>query len=496
MSCDICCDSFNKSTRKQTSCSLCPFSCCLDCQKKYILDLTTDPHCMSCKRGFLREHMAVIFPKSFIEKDYKRHREMILYEREKCMLPATQAEIERDNERRLIYVKRMNHVNRRWVLRNSINKLEYYSKNTKLVARNEITLEEQQRKNEKNKIKIQLMKDEIKAIDLELGNLQTQLNALYYGGETQVREEARKFIKKCPGEDCNGYLSTQWKCGLCNVKVCNKCHEIKTINDNNEEQPHICNEESVKTVELMNKDTKPCPACGTRIFKISGCSQIWCTSCHVAFNWGTLKIETGVIHNPHYYEYQRSINGGVAPRVPGDIPGGGCDEQIPNIMLCMTIWNKAITSVSKGSIRKITDLHRMLNHIRYYEMARLPNNYVANDNKDIRRKFLKNEIDETRFKWFLQKREKYRNKGRELRQLYEMLIACGTDFIRKSIDESTNNSIKEGIDSSLIEFSNLSLYFNESSEKIGIAYNGVIPKIRLNDTDKQWCKLVTEKYKK
>ena len=56
-------------------------------------------------------------------------------------------------------------------------------------------------------------------------------------------------------------------------------------------------------MEFLNKDTKPCPHCGTMIFKISGCSQIFCVDCHTAWDWNTSKIITGVIHNPHYYEF-------------------------------------------------------------------------------------------------------------------------------------------------------------------------------------------------
>ena len=46
---------------------------------------------------------------------------------------------------------------------------------------------------------------------------------------------------------------------------------------------------------------------------------MFCTACNdCAFDWVTGRIET-VIHNPHYYEFQRQRNAGQAPRVAGDI---------------------------------------------------------------------------------------------------------------------------------------------------------------------------------
>ena len=76
---------------------------------------------------------------------------------------------------------------------------------------------------------------------------------------------------------------------------------------------------------LIKKETKGCPQCGVRIYKISGCDQMWCTECKVAFSWNSGKIiYGGQIHNPHYYQYMRDQNNGInAPRNPGDVLCGG-----------------------------------------------------------------------------------------------------------------------------------------------------------------------------
>ena len=128
------------------------------------------------------------------------------------------------------------------------------------------------------------------------------------------KKERKQFIMKCPGDDCRGFLSTQYKCDICKINVCPKCRAIKT-------EGHECKKEDIESTELIKKETKGCPQCGIPIFKISGCDQMWCIECKVAFSWRTGNIETGNIHNPHYYQWRR--NQGNAVRNPGDLVCGG-----------------------------------------------------------------------------------------------------------------------------------------------------------------------------
>ena len=43
---------------------------------------------------------------------------------------------------------------------------------------------------------------------------------------TSTKEE-KKFIKKCPDSVCRGFLSSAWKCGICNEFFCPDCHVKK-----------------------------------------------------------------------------------------------------------------------------------------------------------------------------------------------------------------------------------------------------------------------------
>lgn len=121
----------------------------------------------------------------------------------------------------------------------------------------------------------------------------------------------------CPVADCRGFADSKWDCGVCGVAICPDCHSLK-------ETDHVCSSDTLKTIQLLEQDTKQCPKCNTMIHKINGCDQMWCTVCRTAFSWTTGEIEGGVIHNPHYYLWRNG--GGIQQRNPGDEACGG----VPN----------------------------------------------------------------------------------------------------------------------------------------------------------------------
>ena len=119
-------------------------------------------------------------------------------------------------------------------------------------------------------------------------------------------------------ENCRGFLSSSWKCGLCNSFICPDCHAVKS---ERQDDNHVCDEEVKATIAMIKTETRPCPKCSHAIFKIDGCDQMWCTQCHTAFSWRTGAISSGRIHNPHFIQFERE--GGHLGRTPGDVPCGG-----------------------------------------------------------------------------------------------------------------------------------------------------------------------------
>ena len=152
--------------------------------------------------------------------------------------------------------------------------------------------------------------------------------------------------RKCSREDCSGFLSTRWKCPVCDTYTCSSCCQLTPENID-----HECNADDVATVALLRRDTKACPGCSVPIHKIDGCSQMFCVKCFIAFDWNTLRIERGRIHNPHYYEIQRQMaHNGEIPREPGDIAQPNCGRECRIDMLRILVNQIARVGYSRYSI--------------------------------------------------------------------------------------------------------------------------------------------------
>ena len=181
---------------------------------------------MNCKKEFNNDFISSNCTNIFITKSLNVHREDILLDREKGLLIETQPYVIRAKE---------------------IRKLEKEVR------------EIEKQKNE--------FRRQIALLDNQSGRIYNQINRLTHAGNNiidEIEEGKVKYIRKCPIKDCRGFLDTHWKCGVCDSKICSKCNEEKL-------DSHECIPDSVASMELLKKDSKPCPECGEVIFKISGC---------------------------------------------------------------------------------------------------------------------------------------------------------------------------------------------------------------------------------
>ena len=89
MDCSVCCEKLNKSNHKNIICGYCNFSACKTCIQKYLMESSQDPHCMNCKKIFTRDFLNDNCTKVFINTDLRTHRETVLLDRQKCLIPET-----------------------------------------------------------------------------------------------------------------------------------------------------------------------------------------------------------------------------------------------------------------------------------------------------------------------------------------------------------------------------------------------------------------------
>ena len=284
--CNICCKTLAES--KFISCLYCNESACRYCHQTYIKD-QTDDNCMFCKKRWNLEFMYENFTSSFMKKEYKEIKSEILFEREKALLPETQKEMEI----------------REKIKQNSMKIMEYQAdngclKHTELPRLNSLytrSLINSDHWREQTKKLEKKYRDNIEKIE-ELRAINSVLDASWKDKDTEKKEP----VYPCSVNDCRGFLSLQGHeliCGICKTSHCKDC---RTKADDE----HKCSKETLETIKMLDKETKPCPKCHIPIYKTSGCDQMWCTQCHTAFSWNTGMVESGHIHNPHYWQYMQS----------------------------------------------------------------------------------------------------------------------------------------------------------------------------------------------
>lgn len=196
-----------------------------------------------------------------------------------------------------------------------------------------------------------------------------------------------------------------------------------------------------------------------------------CTECHTPFSWKTGEIETGVIHNPHFYQFQRKANGGRAPRVRGDIRCGGL---IDFYALNVKVRNLAIEQTVRDWVM---NAHRLVGHVQQVVLPRYPNEQPGESNhQDIRVKFLLGDIDEKGWARELKKREKKREKNRAIYMVLRMMLDTLSDLLANLVDSPDQDA-----ELVLTQMSELRRYVSKNLKAIAKRFKNKVPEL-----SKQW----------
>ncbi len=423
---DLC--QIHNRVRYPIMCLACNKSCCRLCYTTYFLTEEDDiTRCVHCKKTFDIEFLLgedpnykQRFPKSFIWGELKEHREKVLLDKIMAKMPSYQRAA------------------------SAIRKIE------------EINLQSREIDNQ-----ILLLKTKQRELDIKVQDQRFIINNTEAKGSKPVSYVTRG---KCPSETCNGFIEDKWECGMCHLKICSHCMLIKL----DEPFKHVCNEDDVKSTELIRESTKPCPSCRTRIYRIEGCAQMFCTNCHVLFCWnsGQELKKTQYVHNPHYTEFLLKNN-----LVDN---GNGCDRR-----LTQNSFNGL--QVSRDLIKKYSNLYRKANHI--LDAVRIYVDPIEEKIRDMSIKYINSTITKSDLATFVQKYHKASKKNElaNMRRttygnmILEILTKLVIDAKGKNADQC--KPITTEIERMLAELEELT---EDSMINIGKMFNSGTPEMTTN----------------
>lgn len=430
--CSICTEKYTKHSRKALSCSKCSSKCCLECMKTWILtdnnlgrDGSWKPTCpFKCGYEIPRRFIMKHFPLSFQNKDLQRKATNMQIDVEKQFLS------DPDVQRKAGYIVRK----------------------------------------EKNKDKIASIKSEVLDLHKKIKELQNEVDFLntgvpgtfdpkinlhvqlrengYYGHIGSKDYTKHKITWYCPSVHCQGVLDERYKCNICDLQACSKCNMEKC-------EDHECKEEDLETVKNIRASCRPCPSCSALTYKTHGCNQMWCSSCHKFWDWGTGKIITsGPTHNPEYLDF---IQANPDANIQLQNNNNECGQEL-------TLWQvtHALNKHKKPELKKFwSDTFRLANHLE--DMCRNMDTEF-NPNEDLAIKYVAGKISEKTWVSTISKQTKKRNKNIELKNAIMFFV-----MVAKSLTENVIKN-KKLHEVSMQALDNARVEFNEMSKAIAIAF--------------------------
>jgi hypothetical protein len=246
-----------------------------------------------------------------------------------------------------------------------------------------------------------------------------------------IKEQTVKtnYIRECPNSECRGFINSEWNCGLCSTKICKSCYEIIDTDK------HTCNPDIIKSNKLIQKDSKPCPKCSAIIFRISGCSQMFCVVCNTSFDWNKGTICKGPIHNPHYFQWLQK------QEKPLTNPTNTCDDNV------FPLFNQLLVSKSireNQYCEKWTSrFYQYFVHI--YNVNRPPHHRTLNDDAKMKANvnYLLTKIGKTEWKKQLFQIDKNEQTSRDVLELIDMAHGIAGERFRAFISDNNPQHIHD-----------------------------------------------------
>jgi len=403
--CTVCSENIMEGV-PMTTC-YCDASCCIGCLEKWILaNPEREAGCVNCRRIFPQEYLYTVLSPEFMRDHYTPWREHYLFLREMPYLAEDMDVVAIERDRRKMFAE-----------------LQILYKKKKKQCRS------------KSRSKLSTKDLELqKEIDALRQVMPPPLLVSSSSSLNPPIEKKATIVMPCGKIGCRGYVTTRYECMLCRTEYCRECMGVS-------DDKHECKDEDVKSAKDIMGRTKACPRCAVRIYKIEGCDQMWCVCCHCVFNWSEgIPLNTTQVHNPHYFEWLFSDRGVNDVNVHRNVHHH--DDYDYYRLVADLIYHKQhgvhgyqdqITSHLQRMLRDIRHIEQIDRH--KYRNTREPVDVGGHTtHRDLRLRFLLNEIEESDVKRLLYKREKRQLRRSLIYELLGMTTQAIRDIVLRFVD--------------------------------------------------------------